>query len=213
MRTRRKSAGNTIKFLQDYETLELFNQINLDTSRHVMRNKAIFYLAKYCALRASEIGLISIDDYYPKTNEIYIKRLKGSQNNTIQVVNPDVLSALNEYYELRMNMNIRSKSLFVSQKGTPINRRTLDLIMKKYCEGTHIPIGKRHFHVLKHTRAMELVNEECPIQDVQWYLGHRSITNTMIYLTFTSTAKRKLFNHLAEKEGESINWEKVREYL
>ena len=53
------------KYLTPHETQELFKVIQEDDSRHAVRNRAIFHIGKYCALRASEIGLIHISDYDP----------------------------------------------------------------------------------------------------------------------------------------------------
>lgn len=192
-----------IKFLSPEETSTLFRVIACDTSAHALRNKAIFSVAKYCALRASEIGMIQMTDYSIVTHCIYCKRLKGSLSNTIKIVDPVVIDYLDAYYHERLKTASHTPFLFLSQKGSPINRRTLDDMIKKYGVIANLDITKRHFHVLKHTRAMELIEYSgVELRDIQWWLGHKSIDNTMIYLAYTSKAQEKLFERIAEIEGK-----------
>ena len=101
MRTRTSSRSvstSNIRFLTDLEKVELFYQINSDCTKYALRNKAIFYIAKYCALRASEVGLITLNDYNPFTGTIHCHRLKGSKDNTLRIVDPYILTIINQYY-------------------------------------------------------------------------------------------------------------------
>ena len=69
--------------------------------------------------------------------------------------------------------------------------------MKYYCSFTSIPRDKWHFHALKHTRAMELMETDgFDVRDVQWWLGHKYIANTMIYLNYSIQAQKSLYTKL-----------------
>ena len=198
---RRKDTG-ILRFLTSEEKAELFKVISTDKSRFANRNKAIFYLSEYCALRASEIGLLTLSDFDVARKSIFCRRLKGSKNNTLKIVNSGVFEALEHYYWERVQTGSSDNHLFLSQLGKPISRKTLDVLMKNYCSCTQIPNEKRHFHVLKHTRAMELIEyDDVKLTDVQWWLGHRNIQNTMIYLDYTSNAMLTLFNKVELMEG------------
>lgn len=207
MSRKQLNSTSNIKFLTNEEKIEFYHRVISDTSRYAARNLAIFNLAKYCALRASEIGLIKIGDYNPYKGTIYCRRLKGSISNTLKIVNPSVVQALNNYYFMRLEFYNGKKEnvqncLFISQKGVPLSRKMLDVLMKSYCKNTNIPQDKRHFHVLKHTRAIELIEyPNTKLTDVQWWLGHKSINSTMIYLSFTSQAMQQLFEYLTQEEG------------
>jgi len=196
--------GAKLKYLTNEEKEQLFKVINKDDSIHAVRNKAIFYVAEYCALRASEIGLFRIDDYDSKLSQIYCKRKKGSKNNTIKIIDNNVKNALDDYLVLRKKMSIKDNCLFISQMGNPISRKMLDFLIKKYCKNTFIPYEKRHFHVLKHTRAVELGNSGLDTKDIQWWLGHTNIENTQIYAQFTTHQQNRLYEKL-EKENRNGN--------
>ena len=194
--------AHEIKFLLPDESKKLYQVILQDQRPHATRNKAIFLVAKYCALRASEVGGIRLSDYDIVKHCLYCRRRKGSNSNTIKIVDPDVIEVLDAYYVMRLKADCQSPYLFLSQKGTPIDRRTLDELIKRYGRQAKIDVSKRHFHVLKHTRAMELINyPRVQLRDVQWWLGHKSINNTMIYLKYTSRAQEQLFEEVAKIEG------------
>lgn len=187
----------TIKFLYPDEKKRLFQAIYEDTSKYHIRNKAIFYIAEYAGLRASEIGLIKLTDINMEKKEIYFKRLKGSNNNTLRILEPAVYSSLLEYLRYRENNGIESIYLFVSQKGNPISRKTLDAIMKNYCRTAHIPKDKAHMHTLKHTRAVDMAELGLDTKEVQYWIGHKSIKNTEVYLQFTSKQQETLYRKIA----------------
>lgn len=187
-----------IKYLYPYEKKALFRAIDLNTSKYQVRNKAIFYLAEYAGLRASEVGLIQVSDINPDTSEIFFRRLKNSKSNRLRIIDDAVASALQDYLDYRRINSIYSEFLFPSQKGTPISRKTLDQLIKTYCSLAELPDDKAHFHVLKHTRAVELADLGLDTKEVQFWIGHRNIANTEIYLQFTTTQQNTLYQKMEQ---------------
>lgn len=190
--------SSKIKYLYTYEKDALFRAIETDISKYHLRDKAIIYLAEYAALRASEVGLIRLSDINPDTLDIYFKRLKHSNCNRLRIIEPNVLSALQDYLTYRKESGVDSEYLFPSQKGNPISRKTLDDIIKKYCRLAGIPEEKAHFHVLKHTRAVELADLGLDTKEVQFWTGHKNIANTEIYLQFTTTQQNTLYTKMTQ---------------
>ncbi len=194
----------SMKYLTTKEQEMLFEQIYKEKGRHRKRNIALFEIAKYCALRASEITHLQLSDYNRYNKTIHCKRLKGSNSNTLKIVDAHVLKALDDYIDERSCLSIESSYLFISQKGTPISRQRMDAMIKHYCRLTnYIPPEKSHMHVLRHTRAIELTELEFDIDDVQYWLGHKNSENTFKYLEYTSVLRKALFNRLAQLEQHS----------
>lgn len=187
-----------IKFLTTSESKELYRVIDHDTGLNSVRNRAIFYLAKYCALRVSEIGLLRIDDYDPESKSICCHRLKNGAGNKLRIVDPVVKDALEEYISQRHTDLL---PLFLSQELKPISRQSLDRIMRIYCQKTTIPNDKHHFHTLRHTRAIEIIETTGNIYDAQYWLGHKNIQNTLIYLRYTTKQQEQLYKLLKNQEG------------
>jgi integrase len=153
---------------------------------------AIFRLAYHHGLRASEIGMIQMQDYHPGTRAsndcMVIERLKGSiGGNTILV--PAAAIAIRKWIKKRGQ---RPGPVFRTQMDTPITRWALDQLMKRYCGLAGIPREKAHFHALKHTCGTMLLSErKLPLVHVKNHLGHKNIQSTMIYAQLTEQANEE----------------------
>lgn len=180
-------SSNTIKYLTQDELRRLLKAI---TSK---RDKALFLLAYRHGLRASELGLLRVDDTDLDRGRIRITRLKNSQGGEYPM-RPDEVKALKAWLKERPS---GTSYLFPSAEGWPIARRTLDYHMKRYGEAAGIPADKRHFHVLKHSIATHLLDAGADLRFVQDWIGHRNIQNTVIYAAISNRAReeqaRKLF--------------------
>lgn len=195
-----------MQHLTSSETELLFREIYAEEGIHRKRNIAIFEVAKYCALRASEVSNMKVCDYDRHTKNIFCPRLKGSNANTLKIVDEHVVAALNNYLDERETRGVISPYMFISQKGSKISRQRLDALMKHYCEkAKYIYPSKRHMHVLKHTRAVELAELEFDIDDIQFWLGHKNAENTFKYLAYTTALRKHMFNKLSLMEGGSYN--------
>ncbi|AKN29769.1 integrase [Clostridium carboxidivorans P7] len=189
------SPENRIKYFTQNEAAKLFNAIESFQGIHSIRDLAIFRVAYRCGLRASEIALIKLEDYNASKGELYCKRLKGSSNNTIRL-DIKTKSVLDKYIA-KYRILSESSPLFVSQQNKPISRQTLDYLIKKYCSLANISDKtKYHFHSLKHTTAVHLAESGMDIKELQWWLGHKSVSNTEIYFQFTTKQQEKMYAKL-----------------
>lgn len=193
-----------ILYLNKPETQTLYEVIYKDKSNKRRRNIAIFELTKYCALRASEVSMMKLDDYDRDNELIFCQRLKGSNSNMLKIVDKHVLCALEDYICEREYYEIKSPYMFPSQKGTPISRQRLDALMKHYCSlAGNISGDKMHMHVLRHTRAIELAEAGFDVDDIQFWLGHKNPSNTFKYLSYTASLKNRMFRTLESiEEGQ-----------
>jgi len=192
------------KFYNAQETQLLFRVVKNDTSKYHLRNLAILHVAKYCALRVSEVGIIRTSDLNlrnPFAPLIYCKRLKRGRNNTLKILDPNVIVALNQYLDVRSELFPKHHHLpflFLSRNGRPIDRRTLDNIIRTYAAKAGLPSEKRHFHVLRHTRALELAEDlQLDLKDIQFWLGHRNVQNTQRYLEYTTRQQEHIYQRMA----------------
>lgn len=193
-----KNAENKIKYLTQYEAKALFNAIESTNTSHSTRDLVIFRIAYRCGLRVSEISLLKAQDYNAEKGELYCTRLKGSNNNTLRL-DSKTKSLLDKYIS-KNNITSTSQILFTSQKNNPISRQTLDYLMKKYCSLAGIEDkSKYHFHAIKHTTAVHLAESDMDIKELQWWLGHKAVTNTEVYFQFTTKQQDRMYAKLAEK--------------
>lgn len=187
------------KFLKEDEKEKFFNAVNTHEIRYRLRNKAIIYTAKYCALRVSEITSMKISQVNLNNKEIYCIRGKNGNCNTLKITDNQVYSILENYINYREMLEIKSEYLFTSQKADSISRKTIDKFMKEYGAIAGLTNDKCHFHVLRHTRAIELAEIGFDTKEIQYWLGHKNINNTEIYFQFTSKQQETLYSKLNDK--------------
>ncbi len=184
----KKSNPRPIHFLTQEELSRLLQTIKSK------RDHAIFLTAYRYGLRASEVGELQKTDLDLKQGRISINRLKGSLSGTYPI-QPDLLKLLRSY--LKVRADDVSPYLFLSNRGDPIDRRTLWYLMQKYGSAAGIPPPKQKFHALKHSIATHLLDAGADISFVKDWLGHANIQNTAIYARLSSTTRdhqaRKLF--------------------
>ncbi len=177
------------KKIKSYKSNQTIDELNrLFKVIKNKRDKAIFLIAYRHGLRASEVGLLNIDDMDFSKQRIMINRLKGSLSG-VHPLQPDESRILKSYLKTRKS---ESPTVFVSNRNLPISRKTLDVQIKKYGAKAKLPKDKQHFHVLKHSIATHLLDTgEAELRFVQDWLGHANIQNTVIYTTLVSKTREK----------------------
>lgn len=68
-----------------------------------------------------------------------------------------------------------------SKNKSPISEEMIYYLFKKYSQLAEISNDKCFVHTLRHSIAVHLLNAGWDICDVQDWLGHRDIKNTMRY--------------------------------
>src|ERR1044071_3128226 len=117
-----RHRAETIKYLTTDEIKRLISAIK----DH--RNRAIFLIAYRHGLRASEVGLLHVNDLNLKQLRIRLTRLKGSLGGE-HPLQPDEARFIKAHLKHR---KIDSPILFITNRNAPINKRMLDVLMKKY---------------------------------------------------------------------------------
>ena len=149
------------------------------------RDKALYLLAYRHGLRACEVGMLRVEDVDLGRSRIRIDRAKHSQGGEY-LMQSDEVKSLKAWLKEK---NGKTDALFPSQRGRPISRRMLDYSIKFYGQRADIPVEKRHFHVLRHSIAVHLIEAGADLRFVQDWLGHTNIQSTVIYAHLTNRAR------------------------
>jgi len=75
----------------------------------------------------------------------------------------------------------------IEQKAFKLKKNNFLIVFKKLCKKANIPAKIAHPHVLRHTRAIELIRNGIPVTAVQTILGHSSLNTTAMYLKYSNT--------------------------
>ena len=156
---------NKNKYLLPPE-VERLRKILVDYQDQDPRDCLLLSLGLRTGARANELLQIQKTDLNPYDESVFIRGIKGSNDREIPLHR--------DFY--------RRLRIFAEKQTTPllfpISYHRLYQIWEFYR-----PIPKK-FHSLRHTFAIELYQKTKDLRLVQVALGHRNITNTMIYADY-----------------------------
>lgn len=183
-----------IKYLKKKELKKLFNVIENSKweRKFYLRDLVIFNLAYYCWLRISELSLLKLENYNKETWQLYVKRLKGSNNSNITLDKERKL-LLNKYiriYWIKEDKEI----LFKSKSWKGMIKTNIEALTRYY--KAKAKLDSFHFHMLKHSIAVHLLEIWLSIFEVKNYLWHKSINSTMIYSSFSSLMNKEMYRKI-----------------
>lgn len=192
------TKSELLRFFGALEKERKTNFKNTYAYRIAVRDEAFFKLLYYCGLRVSEFCNMPLNYYDEERNELYCERSKGGKDNTLRIIDKKFQDIL----KLHLEVNKPQLYLFEARNpGMPISRKSIYAYMKNYCEMAGINnLEKCHPHTLRHTRAVDMLDMGCSVYDVQFWLGHVDIANTMLYLRFTTNQQERLYNILSGTE-------------
>jgi len=175
-------STETIKYLSEEELNRLtgffqawFDQAQGKTRRIRGRYWLVFLMARYTGARISEV--LKIDDttdidFRGSRIQLWTLKRKKPFKRTVAVppvVTTEVATYLAEWSNMRgMAFGLARQNFFTK--------------LKTIGSQTGISKDKLHPHVLRHSRAMEMVSANVPLNVIQQVLGHSSILNTAVYL-------------------------------
>ncbi|MFL0196375.1 tyrosine-type recombinase/integrase [Clostridium sp. WILCCON 0269] len=134
-----------------------------------------------CGMRLSELCSINISNI---KDDILTVVGKGNKERTIYL-NEACLKALKSYLNSRDEYYLKIKdkdALFISKNYTRINKRSVEIMLKKYLKKAQLDSDKYTPHKLRHTAATLMYKYgNVDIRSLQKILGHESVSTTQIY--------------------------------
>lgn len=187
--TKLREVRGVINYLTLQEFARLKNKVQ--ESKQGLKYLMIIQLAYECGLRVSEATGLKMDDINILEGSILCRRVKGSETNTILLTKKtrELLKSYLKQYNPR-------EHLFLNRKGGKFTAISINDMFKRYCEKARIPKEKARFHSIKHSRAVHLADSGLMVQEIKHLLGHKSISSTMIYYSFTKSQEDVIYSKL-----------------
>lgn len=141
------------------------------------RDHAILELFYSSGLRLSELVNLTLTDLNLNNSTV---RVLGKGNKVRQVpIGQKAKQALQPWLSLRAQANPKDTTVFISQRGTKLTPRAIELRVQQAGAtnlGQHL-----HPHMLRHSFASHLLESSQDLRAVQELLGHADISTTQIY--------------------------------
>jgi len=175
-------------FLSVSEIDRLFNSIS-EGDMYELRDKTIFELLYSCGLRITEAIEVKCNDI-DFNNTMLLVTGKGEKERIVPI-GEEAMRLIRKYIaESRQEIlgKRESEFLFISKKGSKLNRKSVWRLLKNYVDRTKIEKNITP-HTLRHSFATHLLENGADLRSVQELLGHMDISTTQVY---THLAKNTL---------------------
>ena len=149
------------------------------------RNKVILSTLYASGARAQELCDITVGDVRFGTTTLMTLRGKGDKTRTI-VIPEQCAVLLKSHIELNRIKGSARRHLFSSQTNEHMTISCLEAIVKKYvrlAKKLHPDLFRHHYtpHSFRHSISMHMLESGIPLPAIKTFLGHVSISSTMVY--------------------------------
>jgi site-specific recombinase XerD len=189
----------TLRLLRVKRELKLPTVITIDEVRLLLRviqkpSMLCFFITVYhLGLRLQEALHLEVSDIDSKRMLVHIHRGKGAKDRLVPLPESTLL-ALREYYATHRNPTLifpaegrDHKQAKTAKK--PMSQSSVQLVIKAVLEQLKWDQRGISTHTLRHCYATHLLEAGVNLRLIQKYLGHASLTSTMVYLHVTTVGE------------------------
>jgi type 1 fimbriae regulatory protein FimB len=176
-KNRKTSQKNDRKHLTAREMDSLLAAVK--GSRNEARDRCFLLLMFRHGLRVSEACGLKLSQVDTESRVLHVSRLKKGLS-TSQPLRTDELRLIKAWLNERKKMKPETDAFFISERRSPLSRKTAWLFIKKYGELADLPLPA-HPHMLRHACGFALADQGADTRLIQDYLGHRNIQHTVRY--------------------------------
>ena len=167
----------------------------------IARDTAVLLLLYGCGLRISEALSLKYREM-PLTDTLKIKG-KGEKFRVVPVLQI-ARDAVENYLELLPFTLNSNDNIFRSVRGSSLNPRSIQLVMKLIREKLGIAANATP-HSLRHSFATHLLTSGADLRSIQELLGHASLSTTQIYTSMDSSHLMDVYTRTHPKAKSKIN--------
>ena len=177
---------NHIEAIINYAYEQYKKATSTYSKKVALRNILILEILFVTGMRISELCSLKTEqiDFQDYIIKIYGK---GSKERLIQICNANVRRLIDKY--IAITERKEHEYIFINRLQNRLSEQSVRNMINNYAKRAKIP---QHVtpHMLRHSFATLLLEEDVDIRYIQQMLGHSSITTTQIY-THTSLSKQK----------------------
>lgn len=187
-----------LNILTQEEIKELFiaTEYSHRESRFRLRDKAILVVLYSCGLRRNEAVHLDRNDILFDKERIYVRKGKNYKERFVpinrrnaEILEDYIYEARPEFYQSHL-----SEALFINKNGTRMQGMSFANRLKQIVKATNnktIADKNITLHILRHSIATHLLQQNVPLESIKTFLGHSSLESTQIYTHLLKTIENE----------------------
>ena len=178
-------------FLRESDMDRLLDEVDFGEGFKGCRDHMIIEMFYATGVRLSE--LIGLDNKDVDFSSSLIKVTGKRNKQRLIPFGEELKIAMMEYVDVRNEaVPIRTNAFFVRENGERLSRSIVENLVKRNLSKV-VTLKKRSPHVLRHTFATTMLNNEAELGAVKELLGHESVATTEIYTHATFEELKKVY--------------------
>lgn len=179
-------------FLKESEMNKLLDDTYFGEGFKGCRDHMIIEMFYATGIRLSE--LIGLDDKDIDFSASLIKVTGKRNKQRLIPFDEELRKAMVEYVNARNEaVPVRSDAFFIRETGERLYRNIVGNLVKRNLSKV-VTIKKRSPHVLRHTFATTMLNNDAELGAIKELLGHESLATTEVYTHTTFEELKKVYN-------------------
>ena len=189
LKSEKQPTEEKLNILTQSEVKELFKATDhSNTKWHLRcRDKAILTVLYSCGLRRTEAVSLDISDILFDKERVFVRKGKNYRERFVpinrrnaEILEDYIYEARPEFYQSNL-----SEALFVNKNGTRMQGMSFANRLKAIVQATNnktIAEKGITLHILRHSIATHLLQQNVPLESIKTFLGHSSLESTQIYV-------------------------------
>lgn len=164
------------------------------------RDRMIIMLFYSTGVRLSELVGLDVGDV--DLGKSVIKVFGKRSRERVIPFGAEMKCAMQEYLEHRIALQSPENALFLSGSGRRVSRSTVYRMVREKLSGV-TSIRKKSPHVLRHSFATAMLNNDAELSAVKELLGHKRLATTEVYTHLTFEELKRFYNKAHPRAGNS----------
>lgn len=178
-------------FLKEGEMNKLLDDVVFDDDFSGVRDRTVLMLFYETGLRLAElVGLTDVDVDLSSS----LIKVTGKRNKQRLIpFGNELYNALVTYIKVRdAQFPVKGNAFFLSNKGENISRAQVYALVRNQLSKV-VSLKKRSPHVLRHTFATSMLNNQAELGAVKELLGHSNLATTEVYTHTTFEELKRIY--------------------
>ncbi len=187
-------------FVKEDDMDYLLDESVFDEGYGGCRDRMIIMLFYSTGVRLSELVGLDVGDV--DLGKSVIKVFGKRSRERVIPFGAEMKHAMQWYLECRMALQSAENALFLSGSGRRVSRSAVYRMVREKLSGV-TSIKKKSPHVLRHSFATAMLNNDAELGAVKELLGHKRLATTEVYTHLTFEELKRSYNKAHPRAGNS----------